>query len=190
MPFLNLIYAQTIFHYLAEFREFGTFPAGKRATGCSSEICTARSNSGRFHSSSAQCSRSFSNRCGRRGLRFYLLSSLLLTESRLTKSGLETHMWICCVRTLLLIAEYVINLWSSVVEQYSKDWTEHTALLAIKAVLSHIASLNPDEQTRSLAIETQIHRLNIANWWSNKLQSLLCMTCICRLKNPDIFDFL
>ena len=65
-----------------------------RATGCSFAICTARSNSGRSHSCRTQCSRSFFNVCGRRGL-----SSRVKKRHLRTESGFETNMWTCCVRT-------------------------------------------------------------------------------------------
>ena len=147
---------------LAEFREFGTFRAGHRL------------QLRNLYRALEQRTLSLKSRA----VLALILQSLWQAGPPLPFSELSLvdRKWIRDAHVDLLCPHFclkLIKLCSSVVELYSKDLTAHTALLAIEAVLSRIASLNFDKDNRSLAIKAQIRCLEIAYGWTEQLQNLL-----------------
>ena len=146
----------------AEFREFGTFRAGNRLQ-----------------------LRNLYRALEQRTLPLKSRAVLALTLQSLWQAGpplsclettIEDRKWIRDAHVDLLCLHFtskLIDLCISVIERYSKDWTAHTVLLAIEAVLSRIVSLNPDVPIRFHAIRAQIQCLRTSCDWTNQLKSRL-----------------
>ena len=149
----------------AEFREFGTLRAGHRLQlrnlYRSLEQWTIALNSDLVLALILQC-------LWQAGVQLSCQETSLADRKWIR----DSHVDLLCPHFCLKL----IDLCVSTIERYSKDWTAHTALLAIEAVLSRIVSLNSDEQIRSQAIKAQICCLKIAYDWTNQLERLLAMS--------------